>query len=168
MSLDYTVTLIKVLLTLLLCLCMTNLNAQTIDDFTLDNIDNEPISLSEIQGDQVTIIDFWATWCKPCTKAMPKLNTIYNKYKEHGLAMIGISCDGPRSTAQVPAVAHNLKIDYTILRDIDCAVMNDYQYQAFPTLIVLDSDSEVVYVHEGFSNGDEHEIEEVIVSHLKK
>ena len=168
MSKYSTAAMFKVALTIVLSVCIANVNAQIIDDFTLDNIDNEPISLSEIQGDQVTIIDFWATWCKPCTKAMPKLNTIYNKYKDNGLAMIGISCDGPRSTAQVPAVAHNLKIDYTILRDLDCAVMNDYQYQAFPTLIMLDADREVVYVHEGFSSGDEHEIEEVIVSQLKK
>lgn len=143
------------------------LSAQTIDDFTLDNLDNEPLSLSEVQGEQITIIDFWATWCKPCTKAMPKLNTIYSKYKDQGLAMIGISCDGPRSTSQVPAVVHNLNIDYTILKDIDCEVMNDYQYQAFPTLIMLDANNEVVYVHEGFSSGDEAEIEAAVIEQLK-
>lgn len=140
---------------------------QVIDDFTLDDLDNQPLSLSEVQGDKITVIDFWATWCRPCTKAMPKLNKIFNKYKDEGLAMVGISCDGPRSISQVPAVANNLDIDYLILKDIDCEVMNDYQYQAFPTLIVLDSDNEVVYVHEGFSAGDEHEIEDFIVSQLK-
>jgi len=143
------------------------LSSQVIDDFTLDDLDNEQMSLSDIQGDQLTVIDFWATWCKPCTKAMPKLNDLYNKYKDDGLAMIGISCDGPRSIAQVPAVAHNLDIDYHILKDIDCEVMNDYQFQAFPTLLILDSDNEVVYVHEGFSSGDEHEIEEAILAQLK-
>jgi len=151
----------------LLCLVMTVGHSQIIDEFTLDDLENQPLSLSEVQGDKITVIDFWATWCRPCTKAMPKLNKIYNKYKDEGLAMVGISCDGPRSISQVPAVAHNLDIDYTILKDIDCEVMNDYQYQAFPTLIVLDSENEVVYVHEGFSAGDEHEIEDFIVSQLK-
>lgn len=156
-------------ITLSICLFFAlGLSAQTIDDFTLDDLDNEPMSLSEVQGSQVTVIDFWATWCKPCTKAMPKLNTIYSKYKDQGLAMIGISCDGPRSTAQIPSVVHNLKIDYTILKDIDCEVMNDYQFQTFPTLIVLDSDNEVVYVHEGYNKGDEEEIEAVVVEQLKR
>ena len=152
---------------LILVVGTIDLQGQVIEDFTLDDIENEPMSLSELQGDQLTVIDFWATWCKPCTKAMPKLNTLYNKYKDQGVAMIGISCDGPRSVAQVPSVASNLDIDYTILKDIDCEVMNDYQYQAFPTLLILDSDNEVVYVHEGFSKGDEEEIEEAITSRLK-
>lgn len=144
-----------------------SLQAQEIEDFTLDNTDNEPVSLLEVKGEALTIIDFWATWCKPCTKAMPKLNDLYHEYKDQGLAMIGISCDGPRSISRVPAVANNLNIDYHILKDIDCEVMNTYNYQAFPTLIMLNADNEVVYVHEGFSSGDEKEIKEVIEQHLK-
>lgn len=156
--------------TLILVLSMSFLyclQGQQIEDFTLDNTDNEQVSLLEIKGEALTIIDFWATWCKPCTKAMPKLNDLYNEYKDQGLAMIGISCDGPRSISRVPAVANNLNIDYHILKDIDCEVMNAYQYQAFPTLIMLDANNEVVYVHEGFSTGDEKEIKEVIEQHLK-
>lgn len=141
--------------------------AQEIEDFILDDINNEQVSLSEIKGESLTIIDFWATWCKPCTKAMPKLNKIYNQYKDQGVAMIGISCDGPRSISKVAAVANTLNIDYTVLKDINCDVMNSYQYQAFPTLIMLDENNEVVYVHEGFSNGDEKEIEAAIVEHIK-
>jgi peroxiredoxin len=141
--------------------------AQVIEDFTLDNLENEQVSLEELKGDQLTIIDFWATWCKPCTKAMPKLNELYNSYKDQGLNIIGISCDGPRSISKVPAVANALKVDYTILTDIDCEVMNTYQYQAFPTLVLLNADNEVVYLHEGYRNGDEEEIKKEIDSHLK-
>lgn len=141
--------------------------AQVIEDFTLDNLENEQVSLEELKGNQLTIIDFWATWCKPCTKAMPKLNELYNSYKDQGLNIIGISCDGPRSISKVPAVANALKVDYTILTDIDCEVMNTYQYQAFPTLVLLNADNEVVYLHEGYRNGDEEEIKKEIDSHLK-
>ena len=141
--------------------------AQVIDDFSLDNLDNELVSLEELKGKQLTAIDFWATWCKPCTKAMPKLNELYNEFKDEGLSVIGISCDGPRSIGQVPAVASNLAIDYPILTDIDCEVMNTYQYQAFPTFILLNSDNEVVYVHEGFRSGDEDAIKHEIEQHLK-
>ena len=156
--------------TLVLLISMSFLNfgiAQVIEDFTLDNLENEQVSLEELKGDQLTIIDFWATWCKPCTKAMPKLNELYNSYKDQGLNIIGISCDGPRSISKVPAVANALKVDYTILTDIDCEVMNTYQYQAFPTLVLLNADNEVVYLHEGYRNGDEEEIKKEIDSHLK-
>ncbi|MFT6809886.1 MAG: peroxiredoxin [Saprospiraceae bacterium] len=160
----------KTLKTSMILLSMSflyTIQAQEIGDFTLDNLDNEQVSLSEIQGAKLTVIDFWATWCKPCTKAMPKLNDIYNQYKDNGLTMIGISCDGPRSISRVPAVANNLNIDYHILKDIDCEIMNTYQYQAFPTLIILNAENEVVYVHEGFSSGDEKDIKAAIEAHLE-
>ena len=159
--------ILRILILTICSIFASDINAQVIEDFYLENLDNEEVSLDEIRGEQITVIDFWATWCKPCTKAMPKLNKLYNEYKDEGLAMIGISCDGPRSISKVPAVANTLDIDYTILKDIDCEVMNTYQYQAFPTLIILDDQNEVVYVHEGFGNGDEEEIRHAIEEHLK-
>lgn len=142
-------------------------HAQLIDDFSLESTDNELLSLEEIKGDKLTIIDFWATWCKPCTKAMPKLNDIYGKYKDEGLSIIGISCDGPRSVAKVSSVANALQIDYPILKDIDCEVMNSYQYQAFPTLLLLDENNEVVWLHEGYVSGDEKTIEREVQNRLE-
>lgn len=140
---------------------------QQVDDFSLESVDNELLSLDEIKGEHLTIIDFWATWCKPCTKAMPKLNDLYTKYQDQGVSMIGISCDGPRSISKVGLVSSSLGIDYHILKDIDCDVMKTYQFQAFPTLIILDEHNEIVWVHEGFLAGDEDIIDEAIASRLK-
>lgn len=152
---------------LLFGFALCSINAQQVNDFSLENTDNELVSLSELEGEKLTIIDFWATWCKPCTKAMPKLNKIYNDYKDQGVSVIGISCDGPRSIGKVDLVARSMKIDYDILKDIDCEVMGENNFQAFPTLVILDSDHEIVYVHEGFTSGDEKVIEEEIISLLQ-
>jgi peroxiredoxin len=141
--------------------------AQQIRDFSLENIDKEEVTYTELKGAVLTVIDFWATWCKPCTKAMPKLDAIYQKYGEQGLSIIGISCDGPRSISKVAPVANSLGISYPILKDIDCEVMNSLQFQAFPTLLIIDQMDQIVWVHEGFSSGDEVEIEEQIVDRLK-
>jgi Peroxiredoxin len=143
-----------------------NLSAQVLDDFSLENIDYEVVSLEEAKGSKLTVIDFWATWCKPCTKAMPKLNDIYMKYKDQGLGMIGISCDGPRSISRVSTVSKNLNIDYHILKDIDCEVMNTLQFQSFPTLILINESSEIVHIHQGYNSGDEKDIEETIIKYL--
>lgn len=147
--------------------CSYTISAQTIDDFSLESIDNELISLDELKGEQLTVIDFWATWCKPCTKAMPKLNDIYRKYQEDGVSMVGISCDGPRTISKVGLVSQSLGVEYHILKDIDCEVMNNYDFQAFPTLLILNADNDIVWVHEGFVSGDESLIEEAIASRLK-
>lgn len=154
-----------------ICLCVfsfiSNGLSQEVTDFSLENTDNELVSLEELQGEKLTIIDFWATWCKPCTKAMPKINKIYHDYKDEGLEVIGISCDGPRSIGKVNLVAQSLNIDYAILKDIDCEVMTENNFQAFPTLIILNSENDIVYVHEGFASGDEKLIEEEIISLLQ-
>lgn len=150
----------------LLCLSI-GVQAQQIDNFYLEDIESEQVSLDEVAGEKLTLIDFWATWCKPCTKAMPKLNKIYNTYKDQGVNMIGISCDGPRSIGKVGMVSNSLDIEYTILKDIDCEVMKSLDLQAFPTLIIIDENNEVVWTHEGFVSGDEKKIEEAIEGFLK-
>gem|GEM_PF-365410 len=145
---------------------MQTLNAQVIGDFSLNNLENEQVSFDELRGEKLTVIDFWATWCKPCTKAMPKLNDIYQEFKDQGVEMIGISCDGPRSISKVSAVVNNLGVEYPILKDINCEIMNTYQFQAFPTLIIINEEGKVVYVHEGFKSGDELKIKKAIEENL--
>ena len=154
-------------ITIILVLLVAQASAQRVSDFSLENIENELVSLSDLQGSKMTIIDFWATWCKPCTKAMPKLNAIYLKYKDKGVNILGISCDGPRSISKVAPVAKALQIDYPILQDIDCEVMNSNHFQAFPTLIVLDNEYNITWVHEGYITGDEVKIEKAITDRLK-
>lgn len=154
-------------ITVLLLLGGASLSSQQLENFYLENQDKEEVSLEEVAGDKITIIDFWATWCKPCTKAMPKLNDIYNTYKDQGVNMVGISCDGPRSIGKVDMLANSMDIDYTILKDINCEVMKSMDYQAFPTLIIIDENQEVVWFHEGFVSGDEIKIEEAIQQFLK-
>lgn len=142
-------------------------SAQEVENFFLEDTDNEEVTLEELQGETLTIIDFWATWCKPCKKAMPELNTLYEKYKDQGVNVIGISCDGPRSIGQVNMVAQSLGVDYPILKDIDCEVMSALQLQAFPTLLILNEKREIVWMHEGFVSGDEQLIEEELSSRLE-
>ena len=51
-------------------------------DFTLPNIEGKDVTLSKALAEGPVIIDFWATWCKPCIKAFPSLQGMYDKYRE--------------------------------------------------------------------------------------
>ena len=136
--------------------------AQQLPEFSLKDLDNNLQSYDDLKGEQITLIDFWATWCKPCRKAIPELNKIYDTYKDRGVQIIGVNCDGPRSTAKVAPMAKSLNIQYPVLLDINSDIMNELNLANFPALLAVNSKGKVLYIHEGFALGDEVEIIEVL------
>jgi thiol-disulfide isomerase/thioredoxin len=147
---------------LLLLFLSNTIQAQQLPEFSLKDLDNNIRSFDDLKGEELTLFDFWATWCKPCRKAIPELNKIYDVYKERGVQIIGVNCDGPRSTAKVAPMAKSLQIKYPVLLDINSDLMNEMNLANFPTLIAVNSKGKVVYIHEGFGLGDEIEIKEAI------
>ena len=61
-------------------------------DFTLNDLEGNPVTLSSLRG-QYVIVDFWASWCKPCRAGMPAMKELYAKYHKKGLEIIGVSDD---------------------------------------------------------------------------
>lgn len=137
---------------------ISELQAQNLKNFNLKDTQNTTQTFEKLKGEKLTVIDFWATWCKPCLKAIPELNTIFNQYKDKGVSFIGINCDGPRSVAKVGPMSKSLQIEYPVLLDIDSTVKTQLNLSAFPTLIIVDSKGKIVWIHEGFTSGDEKEI----------
>ncbi len=61
-------------------------------DFALTNAEGKTIRLSDFRG-KLVLVDFWATWCGPCRMEIPGFVKLYNKYREKGLVIIGVSLD---------------------------------------------------------------------------
>lgn len=64
-------------------------------EFTQNNPNDEPVSLSDFKG-KYLMIDFWASWCGPCRRANPTVVSVYNKYKDKGFTILGVSMDKSR------------------------------------------------------------------------
>lgn len=152
----------KTLFLTILASAFFQLQAQTVKDFSLKNLENSSQTFEKLKGEKLTVIDFWATWCKPCLKAIPELNVLYKEYKNNGVSFIGINCDGPRSIAKVGPLSKSLQIEYPVLLDIDSTVKTQLNLSAFPTLILVNTKGKIVWIHEGYVAGDEKEIREQI------
>lgn len=142
--------------------------AQQVRNFVLNDLQNKSQSFDDLKGEKLTILDFWATWCKPCNKAIPELNKIYLKYKDKGVNLIGINCDGPRSVAKVAPLCKTLQIEYPILLDMNTELMNGLNLSAYPSLLILNSQGKIVWIHEGYVPGDELIIQKEIEKQLSK
>jgi cytochrome c biogenesis protein CcmG/thiol:disulfide interchange protein DsbE len=86
-------------------------------------------------GGHVVIVDFWATWCRPCALTMPRLDALQAKYGARGLRIVGLSSE---DTDDIKQFLVDHKVGYTIARDIDARTAQDYLLQALPMLVIID------------------------------
>ena len=157
------------LLTLFLTLSLAAPAVQAEDtapDFNLRSPEGKRIHLKSLLEEGPVLLDFWATWCKPCVKAMPKLQKVYDKYKDQGLTVVGVNEDGPRGQAKVKPFLRSKKLTFPIALDLDSSVANRMRVTAYPTTLLLDQDGIIVYRQAGFTSGQEAkliaEIEQIL------
>ncbi len=108
------------------------------------------------------LLDFWATWCKPCLEAVPGLRSLHESLGERGLTVIGVSVDGPRNFSKVRPFMSRMRITYPVALDRDGSLQRFFQVVAVPTTVLLDAEGRVVRVQQGFRPGEEKELEAAV------
>jgi len=149
-----------VVLLVIFSLLLQILCADKVADFKLEDIKGKQVRLSEIQGDGLVILDFWATWCVPCKKGLPKLDEIHNKYDE--VNVVTVCTDKPRKKIDAKAYLKSNKFSFYSLFDLQGTVKKNLNITSIPRTLILDPDGEIIYDHTGFQRGDEKHYEEVI------
>ncbi len=133
-------------------------------NFELENLSGEFVELKDFLGKGPILINFWATWCKPCMEELKIYNKIYEKYKSNNLQMFAISVDNEKSMSKVLPFVRSNNYKFQVLLDSENQTARDYYVQTVPHTFLINSKGEIVYSHSGFKKGDEIQIEE----HIKK
>ena len=110
-------------------------------DFTLNDINGKPLSLSSLRGKYV-ILDFWGSWCGWCIKGFPEMKKYYEKYKGK-FEILGIDCNDTEQKWK-DAVKKNELPWLHVYNTRDSKVLADYGVNGFPTKIIVGPDGKIV------------------------
>jgi len=127
-------------------------------DFTLKGLDGKTYSLSDFKG-KIVLLDFWATWCPPCRRAIPYLCEIYKDFKDKGLVILGISLD--QEIEDLKEFLAENEIPYPILL-ADDNVRRLFEIEAIPTLFLFTQDGRVIYKEVGFAEENMEKLRKTI------
>ena len=112
-------------------------------DFTLNDINGKPLSLSSLRGKHV-VLDFWGSWCGWCIKGMPQMKEYYAKYKDK-LEILGIDCNDTEEKWKAAVEKHQLPwLHVYNPRGSQDDVCAKYGIQGFPTKILVGPDGKIV------------------------
>jgi peroxiredoxin len=123
-------------------------------EFTLTDASGSSVKLSDYRG-KVVLLNFWATWCGPCTLEIPWFIDFEQQFKSRGFEVVGISMDEDGWTAIKPYVTEH-KMNYRILLGNDSVSELYGGVEALPTSFVIDRDGKIASVHVGLAGKNEY------------
>jgi peroxiredoxin len=115
-------------------------------DFALVDLNGEKHQLSDYEGKGV-ILNFWATWCKPCEKEMPYFNNQYKAFKEQGVEILAVNIG--ETDMVVKDFAERFDLSFPIMIDHKSEITTAYKVDPLPVTFLIDKEGKVVKVHTG-------------------
>ena len=123
------------------------LEGQPAPDFTLERLDSGEVNLAAHRGENVVILDFWASWCGPCREGMPILEEVSKEYADQGVVMYAVNV--AESDEDARGFLESQGVDVNVVMDREGAVSNQYGVQSIPMTVIIGKDGVVHKVHIG-------------------
>lgn len=133
-------------------------------ELTLKDLQGNSVRVSDIKNDgKPIVINFWATWCKPCVL---ELNTIHDDFeelqKETGVRFFAVSIDDSRNESKIGPFVKSKAWPYEVLLDPNEELKRSLSVQNPPHTFVLDGNGKIVWQHMGYTLGDEAVLYDII------
>jgi peroxiredoxin len=110
------------------------------EDFQLADLDGKTQSLSQYRG-KIVLVNFWATWCKPCTTEMPAMQATYDKLRSKGFVVLAVNEleDDAKVREHIKQYGHT----FPVLMDRDNKVANQFGVFGLPVSVFIDQEGRV-------------------------
>ncbi len=125
--------------------------------FSLESLDGKTVSFEDYEG-KLVVLNFWATWCTPCDVEMPTLETLWVRFRDRGLVVVGVSVDrgGPRSI--IEPYVKGKKLTFPILLDPNMSAARAWRVTGIPATFLVRPTGEVAGVAHGAREWDSKEM----------
>ena len=140
-----------------------NASAQ-LPSVTLKDITGKTVRTDTLSNDgKPFIISFFATWCKPCNRELTAISEVYDEWREEtGVKVIAVSIDQAQNINKVKPLVDNNGWEYDVLLDPNSDLKRALGIQMIPYVIIVDGKGNIVYKHNGYTDGAEAELIEKV------
>ena len=153
----------KFLLLSFVAICALAAQAQ-LPNVRLQDIDGNMVQTAEVSNDgNPIIISFWATWCKPCLRELKAIHEVYPDWQdETGMKLIVVSIDEAQNAERVKTTIDGRGWEYEVILDPNGEFKRQMGVQNPPHTFIVDGNGNIVWNHQGYTDGCEEEIIEKI------
>ncbi len=151
-----------VVLQFVLIIAQDQLSIAKIPNLDLQLLSGKKTTVYKLLESGPLLMDFWATWCKPCKQVMKHLNNFHNEYKDQGFQVLMVNQDTPRSLGKVKSYINSKNYDFFVSIDPNQQIAKKLNGQIMPNLILINQDGSIQWRHQGYMPGEEKEIKEQI------
>ena len=128
---------------------------------TLSDVNGDKVDVSELPKDgKIIVLSFWATWCVPCKKELTNIMDEYENWqKSYNVELVAVSIDDSRNITKVKPTVDGTNWPYRVLLDPNQDLKRALSFQNVPYTVVTDKKGNIAYIHSGYVEGDEFELE---------
>lgn len=131
---------------------------------TLKDINGKTVKTDTLSNNgKPFIIDFFATWCKPCNRELKAIHEVYPDWQEEtGVKLIAVSIDQAQNINKVKPLVDEQGWEYDVLLDPNGDFKRALGIQMIPYVLIVDGKGNIVYKHNGYTDGAENELIEKV------